>query len=56
MLGKYIYNPMPEIDFDDIEVNNNVTYNKGPVRVLDYEVKKLRKKSDPIGEDTIKAL
>ena len=31
-------------DFSDIEVNNNVTYNEGPVRVLDREVKKLKNK------------
>ena len=35
------HNPMHEIDFYDIKVNNNVTYNEGPVWVLDHEVKKL---------------
>ena len=42
------HNPMHEINFSDIEVNNNVTYNEGPVRVLDREVKKLRNKEIPL--------
>ena len=44
MLRRCAHNPIHEIDFFDIEVNNNVTYNEGPVRVLDREVKKLRNK------------
>ena len=44
MLRRCAYNPTYKIDFSDIEVNNNVTYNEGPVRVLHYEVKKLRNK------------
>ena len=32
----------------NIEVNNNVTYNEGPVQVLDREVKKLRNKEIPL--------
>ena len=48
MLRRCAHNPAHEIDFSDIEVNNNVTYNEGPVRVLDREVKKLRNKEIPL--------
>ena len=44
MLRRCAHNPEHEIDFFDIEVNNNVTYNEGPVQVLDRDVKKLRNK------------
>ena len=44
MLRRCAHNPTHEIDFLDIEVNNNVTYNEEPVRVLDREVKKIRNK------------
>ena len=39
MLRRCSHNPLHEIDFFDIKVSNNVTYNKGLVRVLDHEVK-----------------
>ena len=48
MLRRCAHNPAHEIDFFDIEVNNNVTYNEGPVRILDREVKKLRNKEIPL--------
>ena len=48
MLRGCAHNLTHEIDFSDIEVNNNVTYNEGPVRVLDREVKKLRNKEIPL--------
>ena len=48
ILRRCAHNPTYEIDFSDIEVNNNVTYNEGPVRVLDREVKKLRNKGIPL--------
>ena len=44
MLRKCAPNPTLEINFKYIEANDNVTYNKGPMRVLDCEVKKLRNK------------
>ena len=44
MLRRWAHKPTHEIDFSDIKVNNNVTYNEGPVRVLDREVKKLMNK------------
>ena len=48
MLWRCTHNRAHEIDFSDIEVNNNITYNEGPVRVLDREVKKLRNKEIPL--------
>ena len=44
MLRRCAHNPKHEINFEDIEVNKNVTNNEGPMRVLDCEVKKLRNK------------
>ena len=41
MLRKCEHNLKHEINFFDIEGNNNMTYNEGLVRVLDHEVKKL---------------
>ena len=41
MLRKCAHDPTHEIDFEDIEVNDNVTYNEGPVRILDQRVKML---------------
>ena len=32
------------IDYDDIEVNENVTYTETPVRILDHNVMELRNK------------
>ena len=48
MLRKCAHNPDHEIDFNDIEVNNNITFNEGPVRILDRGVKKLRNKEIPL--------
>ena len=48
MLRKCAHNSEHEIDFNDIEVNDNVTFNEGPVRVLDHGVKKLRNKEIPL--------
>ena len=39
---------MHDIDFKDIEVNKNVTYHEGLMRVLDREVKKLWNKEIPL--------
>ena len=47
---KCVHNPLHDIDFDDTEVNDNMTYNEGPVRVLDHEVKKRRKKEIPLAK------
>ena len=44
MLKKCVHNPTNEIDFDAIEVNDNVTYNEGLVQILDREVKTLMNK------------
>ena len=35
MLRKCVHESTPKIDFKDIEVNDNVTYNERPVRILD---------------------
>ena len=48
MLRRCVRNPKHKINFEDIKVNNNVTYNEGLVRVLDREVKKLRNKVIPL--------
>ena len=44
MSKKCAHNPQHEIDFNDIEVNDNATYNEGPARILDHGAKKLRNK------------
>ena len=44
MLRKYIRDPSYMVDFDDIEVSENVTYKERSVRILDHNVKKLRNK------------
>ena len=48
MLRKCAHNPEHEIDFHDIEVNDNATFNEGPVPILDHGVKKLRNKAIPL--------
>ena len=48
MLRRYTHNPTHEINFTNIEVNDNMTYNEGLVQVLDREVKKLRNKEIPL--------
>ena len=48
MLSKCAHNPEYEIDFTDIEVNDNISYNERPVRILDHKVKKLRTKEIPV--------
>ena len=44
MLRNCAYNPDHEINFEDIEINDNVTFNKGPMQILDPRMKKLRNK------------
>ena len=44
MLRKDIYDPLYVMDYDGIEVGENVTYKEGPVRIIDHSVKKLRNK------------
>ena len=41
MLRKHIYEPSHVVDYDDIEVSENVTSTERPVRILDHNVKKL---------------
>ena len=48
MLRKCSHNPEHEIDFNDIEVNDNATFNEGPIRILDHGVKKLKNKEIPL--------
>ena len=48
MLKKCVRDPTHEIDFKDIEVNDNATYFEGPVRILDHGIKKLRNKEIPL--------
>ena len=44
MLQNCAHNPDHEINFEDIEINDNVTFNEGPVQILDHGVTKLRNK------------
>ena len=44
MLRKCAHNSEQEIDINDIEMNDNATFNEGQVRILDHGVKKLRNK------------
>ena len=48
MLRNCAHNPDHEINFEDIEINDNVMFNEGPVRILDHGVKKLRNKEIPL--------
>ena len=43
-----MYEPSHKINFKDIKVNDNMTYNEGPVKILKQGVKKLRTKEIPI--------
>ena len=48
MFKKYVRDPMHIIDYNDIEVSENATFHERPVKILDYEVKKLRNKEIPL--------
>ena len=48
MLRNCAHNPDHEINFEDIEINDNVMFNEGPVRILEHGVKKLRNKEIPL--------
>ena len=48
MLRKCAHNLTYEIDFKDIKVHYNMTYNEVLMRVLDYKVKRLRNKEIPL--------
>ena len=48
MLRRIVHDLSHKINFKDIEVNDNVTYNEGPVKILERGVKKLRTKEIPI--------
>ena len=48
MLRNCAHNPDHEINFEDIKINDNVTFNEGPVRILEHGVKKLRNKEIPL--------
>ena len=48
MLRKYIRDPTHVIDYQDIEVNENATFNERPVRILNRGVKTLRTKEIPL--------
>ena len=48
ILKKCAHDPNHEINFKDIEVNDNVTFNEGPVKILDRGIKKLRNKEFPL--------
>ena len=49
ILKEYHQGPMPHvIDFDDIEVNDNVSYTERPVQILGRETKKLWNKEIPL--------
>ena len=39
---------MHKFDFFDIKVNSNMTYNEGPMQILDREVRKLINKEIPL--------
>ena len=48
MLRKCVHESTPpKIDFQDIEVNDTITYTERPVHILDRGVKKLRSKEIP---------
>ena len=44
MLRNYIGDPLYVVDYDDIEVSENVTSKERPVRILNHSVEKLRNK------------
>ena len=48
MLKKYIRDPTHVINFDDIEVEENVTFREKPTKILDREIKRLRNKEIPL--------
>ena len=49
MLKKYHEGAMPHvIDFQDLEVNDNVSYQERPIWILGHDIKKLRNKEIPL--------
>ena len=44
MLRRIVHDPSREINFKDIEVNDIMSYNERPVKILEQGVKKLRTK------------
>ena len=48
MLRKYIRDSTHVIDYQDIEVNENATFDERPVRILDRGIKTLRTKEIPL--------
>ena len=49
MLKEYHQGPTPHvIDFDDIEVNDNVSYTKNSEQILGKKTKKLQNKEIPL--------
>ena len=48
ILRRSMHDLSHEINFKNIEVNDNITYNEGPIKILKQGVKKLRTKEIPI--------
>ena len=48
MLRRIVHDPSHKINFKDIKVNVNITYNEGLIKILEQEVKKFRTKEIPI--------
>nr|KYP62811.1 Transposon Ty3-G Gag-Pol polyprotein [Cajanus cajan] len=44
-LRKYVYDPNHVVELDDVQVKENLTYEKLPVAVVDHKLKELRDKS-----------
>ncbi|KAL4016775.1 hypothetical protein IC575_024432 [Cucumis melo] len=42
MLRRYVADPMHEVDFEPLQINENLSYEEQPVEILAREVKKLR--------------
>ena len=47
-LRKYVHDPSHIISYDQLEVRENGTYIKQPLRIVDYQVKQLRRKEIPM--------
>ena len=47
-LRKYVHDPSHILSYEPLQVDETLSYEEKPLRVIDYRVKELRKKSIPL--------
>ncbi|CAN6445271.1 unnamed protein product [Victoria cruziana] len=48
LLRKYLPNPQHQISYDQLQLDDDLSYQEGPVRILDEQVRRLRNKEIPM--------